>query len=300
MKVAITGSSGFLGTALVNALTARGDEVVRVVRRPPTATNERRWDPNHGTIDDDAVSGADAVVHLAGTSIGAARWTKGHKREVLETRVKGTSLLARAIVGAANPPATFVSGSANGYYGDRGDEILTEDSSLGEGFRAEVCRQWEAATEPVASAGIRTVITRSSLVFDRSGGLLPFLLIPFRLFAGGPIGSGRQWISWVSLRDQTAAVLFALDQPTLEGPVNVGAPEPVREHDLAKAIGTAMHRPSFVRVPTWAVRLGAGRERADEVLLSSQRMVPAKLFDHGFRFADPEIGPALAEMFRKP
>jgi hypothetical protein len=295
VRVAVTGSSGFVGSALVRRLEDERHDVCRLLR--PTSkpgTSSARWDPQAGTIDAASLEGADAVVHLAGASIGVRPWTAGYKRTILRSRVQGTRLLARTLAGLARPPAVLVSASAIGWYGDRGDEVLDEASPAGEGFRALVCRRWEAQTEPAAAAGIRVVVTRFGIVLGAGGGLLPVLAAPARLGIGTRLGAGRHFVSWISLADAVGAVLFAVADAAVRGPVNVTAPEPVTNTAFAGALSRALGRPQIGWGPRWVVELLAGSERAREVLLSSQRVVPAKLLAAGFRFEHPGLEGALA------
>lgn len=294
--VAITGASGLIGTALGTALRAAGVAVRPLVRRPPGAAvpdGALRWDPAGGTVDAEALEGVDAVVHLAGAGIGDRRWSPARKQEILESRTRGTDLVARALAGLEAPPRVLISGSAIGYYGSPGDEVVTELSPPGDDFVAEVVGAWEAAAEPAVDAGIRTVFLRTGLVLAGEGGLLPRMALPFRFFVGGPLGSGRQWMSWVSLDDVVGAIRFLLDRDDLAGPVNVCSPEPVTNAEMAKAVGAALHRPSLVPVPAFAPRLVLGREMADSLLFASQRVRPAVLIDAGYPFVHPDLAAAL-------
>lgn len=291
MKVAVTGSSGMIGSAVVTALTQRGDDVVRVVRRPAQAPDEVMWDPAGMTLDPASLEGVHGVVHLAGSSIADHRWTRAVKEEILRSRVDGTRLLADTFAAMSVPPTVWVSGSASGFYGDRGDEVLTETSAAGTSFRTDVVTAWEGATA-TAPVATRVVLARTGIVVTRAGGILPYLMLPFRFFIGGPLGSGAQWIPWISLEDEVRAILFLLDT-SIAGPMNLVGPQPCRQRDLAHALGRAMHRPSAIRTPAWALRLGAGRERVDEALLSSQRMVPSVLEAAGFQFEHRSVEAAI-------
>ncbi len=289
MRIAITGSSGLIGSALCNALVADGHELLRLVRREPVTPQEARWDPAAGTIDDAALEGAAAIVHLAGESIGR-RWTAPVRRRVLDSRVQGTRLLAEAAAGLASRPA-FLAASAIGFYGLHADQTLDEDSPRGGGFLADVVEAWEAAAEPARAAGLRTVHLRQGLVLARTGGALQRLLLPFRLGVGGRIGSGQQWWSWVAIDDVVAAYRFALEQP-LEGPVNVTAANPATNREFARALGRALHRPAAVPTPGFALKVAFG-SMADEMLLGGQRVLPTRLERAGFVFAFPELDDAL-------
>ena len=262
------------------------------LRRGAAVPGEAHWDPAAGTIDRGALEGADAVVHLAGATI-AGRFTERHEREVLESRVAGTRLLARTLTSLARKPAVLDSASAMGSYGDRGDELLDESSAPGTGFLADVGRAWEAETAPAAAAGIRVVCMRTGLVLAREGGALPPLLTPARLGLGGPLGSGRQWWSWVAMDDLLAAYDFAIATPALAGPVNLATPVAVRQAELARVLGRVLGRPAFLPAPAFALRLLLGRGMADSLLLASTRLVPARLTAAGFRFRFEALEPAL-------
>lgn len=291
MKVVVSGASGLLGSALVPALEEAGHEVVRLVRREPAAEGEARWDPAAGTIDAGRLSGAEAIVCLSGATIGR-RWTEARKREILESRVASTSLLARTAAELDPRPAVLVCAGGVGIYGDRGDEILTEDAELGTGFLADVGKAWEAAAEPAREAGLRVVAFRQGIVLSRRGGALPRLLTPFRLGLGGRLGSGRQWWSWVALDDLVSAYLFALEHD-LRGPVNLVAPNPVTNRQFVQALARALRRPALVPLPAPLVVAMFG-EMGKAALLEGQRALPARLLDAGFTFTYPELGPALA------
>lgn len=294
IRIVVTGSHGLVGSALVPVLRRAGHDVVRLVRASSTAGEDVAvWDPDRGAIDATALDGADAVIHLAGQGIGGTRWTLAGKGRIRGSRVRGTTLLADTLAAMARPPQVLLSASATGIYGDRGKEVLTESSAPGTGFRAEVCRAWESATTAAAKVGIRVVALRSGIVLSATGGLLPFLVRPFRLGIGGPLGSGRQFLSWISLRDEVRAIMHLTNAFDVVGPVNLCAPTPVRNRDLADALGLVLHRPARLRAPATLLRMLAGRERADEVLLSSQRVIPERLMGSGFTFEDPDLEQAL-------
>ncbi|HUG27199.1 MAG TPA: TIGR01777 family oxidoreductase [Gemmatimonadales bacterium] len=291
--VAITGASGFVGRAVVASLKTDGHRVLSLVRRPApgdTAT----WDPATGAIDRDALEGLDAVIHLAGEDISRGRWTTEKKHRIRQSRVAGTSLLAGALGGLTHKPAVLVSTSAVGIYGDRGDEILTETSRTGDGFLADVGTAWEAATTPAAEAGIRVVRLRFGIVLDPAGGALERMLLPFRLGVGGPLGSGRQWVSWVTRAELVRIIRFVMDTPTLAGPVNAVSPSPVTFAELARTLGQVLRRPALLPVPPCALRLLFG-EMADGMLLASQRCLPEALGAAGYQFQSPELEGALRE-----
>lgn len=289
MKVLVTGASGFIGRALVARLEQEGHEAVPLARGV-SGSGSPSWDVGAGRIDEDALDGIEAVVHLAGESIGG-RWTAAKKQAILSSRTEGTDLIARAVANAR--PSVFVCGSAIGYYGSRGDEILTEESSRGTGFLADVVTAWEAAAAPAVDAGVRTVFARTSLVLEGSGGSFPRMLLPFKLGIGGPLGSGRQWWAWITLEDEVRAIMHCLTSE-LEGPVNLSAPNPVTNKEFGTALGKALKRPAVFPAPAFGLKLLLGGEFADEVLLASQRVVPAKLQASGFEFSHPQVDQALA------
>jgi uncharacterized protein len=295
VKIAVTGSSGLIGSALVRALRDEDRTVLRLVRRHATAADEIRWDP-FGEVDTAALEGIDAVVHLAGAGLGDRRWSEAYKRQIRDSRVEGTRTLARALAALDRRPAVLVSGSAVGYYGDTGDREADESAPRGQGFLAELCRDWEAAARPAADAGIRVVHPRSGLVLARKGGLLGTVLPLFRLGLGGRIGGGRQWMSWISLADEVAALRFLIDGD-LDGPVDLTAPEPVTNAAFTRSVGRALGRPEPFTVPPFALRLLLG-EFADEAALVSQRVVPARLTEAGFGFVHPDIDAALGDILR--
>ena len=293
MRVAVTGSTGFIGRALVASLRGDGHEVVRVVRGSKVDDEPTvRWDLDARTIDPAGLEGVDAVVHLAGESIAGKRWTDEQRRRILDSRTSGTDLLARALAGLDRPPRTLLSGSAIGYYGDRGDEELTEASDPGSLFLSEVCEAWEAAARAAVDAGIRTAFLRTGIVLAGTGGVLGKMLPLFRFGLGGKLGDGRQWMSWITLADHVRAMRFLLDHE-VGGPVNLTAPAPVTNAAFTKALGTVLGRPTVVPVPRFGPRLLLGRALADELLFASQRVAPAVLGDAGFEFEAPELDGAL-------
>ena len=295
MRVAVTGASGLVGSALVPALQGAGHEVVALVRRAPRDADEVRWDPAAGTIDVAALEGVDAIVHLAAENLGQ-RWTSGVRRRVLESRVQGTGLVAQTVARLEPRPA-LLAASAVGFYGQQGDQVLTERSSAGEGFLADVVRAWEAAADPAREAGARVVHFRQGIVLGKEGGALARMLLPFRLGVGGRVGSGRQWWSWVARDDVVAAYLYALDRP-LEGVYNLAAPA-VTNAEFVRALGDALHRPTVLPLPAFAVKLLWG-EMGEEILLGGQRVVPERLPEAGFSFSHPEIGAALQHVVVSP
>lgn len=293
MDVAITGASGLIGTALGESLRAAGHTVRPVVRRPSDIPGAVRWDPDAGTIDAAALAGVDVVVHLAGAGIGDARLTAARKRLVLESRTRGTGLIARTVAALDPPPRVLLSASAVGWYGSRGDEVLTEQSGPGDDFGAQVCAAWEAAARPAVDAGVRTAFLRTAPVLSGRGGVLPRMALPFRLFVGGHLGSGRQWMSWIGIDDVVRIVSFLAERDDIGGPVNVTAPAPVTNRDLTAALGRVLHRPTLLPVPAPALRLVLGTERAQGLLLASQRVLPAVLTAAGYEFVHPDIDSAL-------
>ena len=285
MRVAVTGASGLIGSALVPALRAAGHDVLCLVRREPDSADEAAWDPTAGTIDEGALAGVGAIVNLAGVDIGQ-RWTHETRQRIRDSRVDGTRLLAET-VSRLDPRPALLLASAVGYYGQRGDEELTEESAAGEGFLADVVREWEAAADPARAAGARVMHFRQGLVLAKDGGALKRMLLPFRLGVGGRVGSGSQWWSWISLDDVVAAYLHALEHP-LEGIYNLAAPGVVRNRDFVDALGRALHRPTVFPLPEFAVRLAFG-EMGEEMLLGGQRVVPERLTETGFAFAHPDV-----------
>lgn len=292
MKVAITGSSGLIGSALITALEARGDEVVRVVRSNAGPT-DCAWDIYAGTIDADALAGVDAVVHLAGEGIGEKKWSDDQKKKVLESRTMGTALIAETIASLDPKPSVFVSGSAIGFYGNRGDTKVTERDERGSGFLSDVTTAWEQAAQPAIDAGIRTAMIRTGVVLSTAGGALKEQLPFFKMGIGGKIGNGKQYWSWISITDQINAMLHILDND-ISGPVNLTAPNPSTNAEFTKALGKALGRPTFLPTPKPAVQLRLGKEAAEEMLYFSTRVIPEVLLDSGFSFAHPTIDDAFA------
>ena len=288
MKVAVTGSHGLIGSTLVESFARDGHEVVRVPRDP------------QGRIDTTAMRGAEAVVHLAGASIGSKlRWDETHKRRIRQSRVDGTRRVSEALALAESKPRVLVSASAVGYYGSRGDEVLDEHAGAGRGFLAELCVAWEASTGAAADAGIRVVRLRSGLVLSPRGGLLPKLLLPGRLGLGARLGSGRQWMSWITLEDEVRVIRALVADESVSGPVNSAAPSPVTNSTMTRTIGRVLRRPAFLMVPASALRIALGRETANETVLTSQRAEPSVMTRAGFDFADPELEPALRTLLAR-
>jgi uncharacterized protein (TIGR01777 family) len=290
MKIYVSGASGLIGSALVADLSAAGHTVQRLVRHRELAVGgDVYWNPAAGELERAAVAEADAIVNLAGESIAAGRWTARQKRAILESRVNATRTIAEALSRPDGRPKILVNASAIGYYGDRGDELLDENSPSGSGdFLSEVCRQWEAAAAPAARGGARVVLARIGVVLSRQGGALAKMLTPFRLGLGGRAGSGRQYMSWIALTDVVGAVTACLVDDKLSGPVNIVAPEPVTNHEFTKTLGRVLRRPTIVPLPAPIARLALG-QMADELLLASQRVQPAKLLVAGYAFKFPQL-----------
>jgi len=296
VQVVVSGASGLIGSALVPVLRAEGHDVIRLVRRVATAPDEVRWDPAAGELDPGTLGGVDAIVNLSGANLDQ-RWTDASKREILDSRVKPTSLLAATAAALDPTPSVFVCAGGVDVYGDRGDEILTEESTLGDGFLADVGRAWEAAAEPARAAGIRVVNFRQGMVLAKEGGALRRMLPFFKLGVGGRVASGKQWWTWVGRDDVTAAYAFVLRADT-SGPVNLCAPNPVTSEQFAKALGKALRRPAIFPAPEFAVRALFG-QRGVEVLVRRPRVLPARLLDAGFEFSMPTIDVALQRILSR-
>jgi uncharacterized protein (TIGR01777 family) len=292
MRILVSGSTGLVGKPLVSFLSAAGHQVVRLVRSTPKGDGEIQWDPASDTLDASALEGFDGVVHLAGENIAAGRWTAKQKAKIRDSRVDGTGLLAKALASCTNKPGVFVQASAVGWYGNRGDEVLTEDSQPGTGFLPDTCQAWEAAAQPLRDAGVRTVALRLGVVLSARGGALAKMLLPFQLGAGGVIGSGKQWMSWVALDDVVAAFHHALVTESLEGPANLVAPAAATNREYTKALGRVLRRPTIAPLPGFIAKLAFG-EMAEDLLLGGQRVRPDALLDSGFRFTWPEVEGAL-------
>jgi uncharacterized protein len=291
MRVVVAGSSGLIGTSLVPALRQARHEVIRLVRRPPAAPDERGWDPASGHLDADALEGADAVVNLCGAGLGDKRWSQDRKQVLLDSRTRPTSVLARAVAERKVP--ALINGSAVGYYGSTGSQVITESSASGSGFLADMCRQWEAATTPAADAGVRVVLLRTGIVLSPSGGLLGQLKPLFACLLGGRLGHGDQYVPWISLDDEAAAIRFVVEHTEVSGPVNLTGPVPVTNAEFTRALGHAMGRPAPWVAPGFVLRAVLG-QLADEGALAGQRALPTVLEDHGFTFQHRSVGAALA------
>lgn len=299
MKILVSGSSGLVGSALVPFLTADGHRVIRLVRaRPEPGKAEVYWDPAAGRIDAAAIEGLDAVVHLSGESIASGRWTAEKKARIRDSRIKVTRLLSESLAGLAKPPKVYVCASAVGYYGNRGAELLKETSPPGTDFLAEVCRAWEASTEPAHGKGIRVVNLRTGVVLSAAGGALAKMLPPFRMGVGGKIGDGKQYMSWIEMEDLVGIISYALKSDALAGLVNAVTPNPVTNAEFTRTLGRVLRRPTIFPMPAFAARLAFG-EMADALLLASQRVEPAKLLKAGYAFRYPELDSALRHLLVK-
>lgn len=293
MKIAVTGSTGLVGSALVAHLESSGHVVKRIVRRRDSADSDSvYWDPEAGMIEVDKLAGLDAAVHLAGENIAKRRWSKRQKARILESRVNGTRLLSATLAALDPKPEVMVCASAMGYYGDRRDEILAEDSGSGDLFLSRVVRDWEAATTPAADAGIRVVNLRLGLVVSGAGGAIRQMMLPFKLGLGGRVGSGRQWVSWIAMADLVRLIQHCLTDRSLRGAVNAASPNPITNRDLAQTLAKVLHRPAIMPLPSFVVRAALG-QMGEELLLSSARLSPVKLIASGFEFHSPDLESAL-------
>jgi uncharacterized protein (TIGR01777 family) len=293
MDIAITGSQGLIGSALVPALARAGHRPVRVVRGAPAGPDEVGWDPAAGSIDAVGLEGIDGVVHLAGAGIGDKRWTDARKRLILDSRVKGTTLLAETVAGLTKRPAVLVSASGVDFYGPHADEALTEDSAAGTGYLADVCKQWEGATTPAADAGIRVALVRTGPVLSGAGGMLPRLLLPFRMGLGGRIATGEQYMSWIAIDDHVAAILHLVSREDASGPFNLTAPNPVTNGEFTKTLGHVLRRPTRIPTPLLPLKLLYGDELVRELLVTGQRVLPERLAKTGYQFLHPTLEEAL-------
>ncbi|WBB79918.1 TIGR01777 family oxidoreductase [Micromonospora sp. WMMD882] len=293
MRILLAGASGFLGTRLADRLAADGHQLTRLVRRPPKGPDEARWNPGAGQLDPAALAAADAVVNLAGAGVGDKRWTDEYKALIRSSRVDTTGTLAVTMAGlpASDRPQVLLNASAIGWYGDTGDRTVTEESPAGEGFLADVCRVWEAATRPAEDAGVRVVRLRTGLPLHRDGGLLKPQLLPFRLGVGGKLGSGRQWVPWISMVDWLDALVFLLDRPDVAGPVNVVGPAPVTNADFTKEFARQLRRPAVMPIPALALKVALGGFAAEP--LTSSRVLPGVLGRAGFGYRHPDLPGAL-------
>ncbi|HET6973748.1 MAG TPA: TIGR01777 family oxidoreductase [Pyrinomonadaceae bacterium] len=291
MRILVSGSHGLVGQALISSLTSDGHEIVRLVRSKPAGATEIEWHPNQEKIDAASLEGLGAVVHLAGESIASSRWTEEKKRAIRDSRVKGTALLSEALARMSRPPSVFVSASAIGYYGNRGDEVLTEQSAPGDDFLANVCVEWENATIPAIEKGIRTVHARFGIILDQKEGALAKMLTPCRMGIGGRIGDGKQWMSWIDIQDVVNGLKFLIGNSSVNGPVNFVAPNPVTNAEFTKTLGRVLSKPTIFPIPAFGARLAFG-EMGDALLLSSARVKPGVLQN----FAYPTLDSALRHL----
>lgn len=299
MHVTLTGSSGLIGSALVDSLTADGHQVTRLVRRPPRGPDEASWDPAAGVLDPEVLRGVDAVIHLAGEPIGARRWTDEQKQRIRDSRVESTRLLAETLADIAGTPPILACASGADYYGDRGDEPLTEDSDAGTSFLAQVCVEWEAAADPARQSGARVVHLRTGLVLAGEALAMKRLLPLFKAGVGGRFGSGRQYWPWISIDDAVGLYRFAIETDSLEGPVNTVAPQPVTNAEFTRSVAAVLHRPAVVPVPRFGPRLLLG-ELADTLLFHSKRVLPERAQSHGYAFRHPDLDQALRHVLSRP
>lgn len=297
MKVLITGSSGLIGSALIESLAADGHEVIRLPRKS-SGEDSLGWDPENGVIDLAGAGDITAVVHLAGDNIAQGRWNDRKKGRILDSRVRGTKLLAECVVGLDHKPRIIVSASAVGIYGDRGAELVDESSEPGNGFLADVCKQWEGAMAAAVDAGIRVANVRFGVVLSAAGGALKKMLLPFRMGLGGVVGSGKQYMSWVSIDDVVGMIQFVIANDSVRGPVNLVSPNAVSNHEFTKTLGRVLHRPTILPMPACAARIAFG-EMANELLLASTRVVPKKLMDSGYKFRHAELREALEHLLKR-
>lgn len=292
MRILVSGSGGLIGSSLVPSLVASGHEVLKLVRRKPVDINEIEWDAGKGLLDLDRLEGLDALIHLAGENIGDGRWTNMKKDRILQSRVKSTKFLSENLAQLKRPPKVFITASAVGYYGDRGDEALTEDSPAGEGFLAETCKRWEEASQGAAKAGIRVVNTRFGVVLSAEAKLIKIQKRIFTCYLGGVIGSGKQYLSWISLEDLKNAILFILNHSEITGPVNVVSPNPVANREYTRIFARVLKRPAFFRIPGFVIQILYG-EKGKEMILSSTRAIPQKLLNAGFGYKYSDLNETL-------
>jgi uncharacterized protein (TIGR01777 family) len=299
LNILVTGSTGLIGSELYSFLTNKKHRILRMVRRGTPKPDEILWNPSSGALGSSSLEGLDAVVHLAGESIASKRWTAKKMRRIRESRIKGTNLLAQSLAHLSDPPKVLVSVSAVGFYGNRGEEQLNEESGAGEGFLAQVCREWESATAPASERGIRVVIPRVGMILSARGGVLSQMLPIYRLGIGGTIGSGRQYMSWIAIDDMVGVINHVIQHDSVRGPVNAVSPNPVTNSTFSKTLGRVLSRPTMFALPAFAVQLALGK-MADELLLSSSRVSPVRLVESGFRFAFPKLEEALRYILHRP
>ncbi len=299
MKIVVSGSSGLIGSKLLSFLSENNHQALRLVRKPQAGAGEIQWNPLTGELDKKALEGVDAVVHLAGENIAGGRWTAAKKLKIRESRILGTRFIAQSLAGLFEPPKVLISVSAAGYYGNRGEEELDENSSPGTGFLPDLCREWEEATTPAIMRGIRVVIPRLGMVLSSSGGALPLMLSLYQRGLGGTIGSGDQYMSWIAINDLVGIIHHAIRNESLQGPVNAVSPHPVANRTFNRTMARVLARPAFLKLPGFVARLVLG-EMAKEVLLASARIAPAKLLKSQYKFLFPELENALRHILQKP
>ena len=299
MKLLVTGASGLVGSALCSFFESQNHEVFCLVRRPPVGNHEIFWNPLTQELAQDSLENLEGVVHLAGENIAQGRWSPPKKEKILQSRVQGTQLLAHSLARLKSPPQTLISASAMGYYGHRGSEIVDETHPAGSGFLAEVAQQWEAATQPAEQAALRVVHLRLGMVLSRQGGALPKILFPFQAGLGGPLGNGEHYLSWIMLEDVIGAIDHVLKNPTLQGAINASTPHPVTNLEFTKTLGRVLHRPTFLKTPTWLIRLLLG-EMGQELLLASIRLHPKRLLESGYSFQYARLEDALQHLISNP
>ena len=294
-KILVAGSSGLIGTALVSSLQSDGHEVCRLVRRPVKAANEIHWDPESGLLEGNALEGFDVIIHLGGEGIGDKRWSKSRKEKILTSRVVSSKLLSEKIAILDSKPEVFILANAIGWYGSRGEEELTEESKKGEGFLSEVCLEWESSAEAVQDSGVRTIYLRSGIVLSSSGGVLAKMLPPFKLGIGGKMGSGKQWMSWISLDDEVGAITHLMNNKKCNGAYNLTAPEPVTNYEFTKTLGRTLKRPSILPLPGFMLRILFG-SRAISLMIEGQKVLPKRLQESGYIFNHSTLAEALSDL----
>lgn len=300
MKVLISGASGLIGQFLCRTLKESGNEVISLVRdKNLESTDTIFWDPAHGKLQNEKLEGIDAAVNLSGENIAGKRWSEDRKKSILQSRIQSSKILVDALIGLDQPPKVLICSSAIGYYGNRSDEICTEETKSGKGFLAEVCRQWEATAHPAGANGIRTVLLRTGIVLSPDGGALAKMLPLFKLGLGGALGSGEQYMSWIAIDDLVGAIVFALSNENMKGPVNGTAPNPVKNAEFTSVLGKVLGRPTVLSVPAFALKLLLGKEMAEELLLCSTRALPEKLLQHGYTFKYPSLEEGLKKILQK-
>jgi uncharacterized protein len=299
LNILVSGSTGLIGSAVCSFLGKKRHRILRLVRREPSGSDEILWNPSSGIPDTSALEGLDAVIHLAGENIAVGRWTTERKCRIRESRIQGTQLLAKSLAYLFDPPKVLVSISAIGYYGNRGDELLDEQSSAGTGFLSELCQEWEAATVPAAMRGIRVVTPRVGMVLSAAGGALAMMLPVYRRGMGGRIGNGRQYMSWITMDDLVRVIHHAITHESFQGPINAVSPYPVTNREFSKTLGRVLERPARLILPAFVARLALG-QMADEVLIAGAKATPFRLIKSGYRFAYPELEGALHHILQIP